>query len=298
MVIAAVLVATAVGSVPASAQDRPGSADHPVLSRYPGSRIQGYEQVDYGKYLLVLGVGAEGPGASRTIEGRVTKISYRHPDGRSSFEIYTNYAQALKAAGFQTLWTCEGPACGRAVDWTRVNGLTAAGGPATVRYLTVRGKVDDRTVTIAMAVNTTSSSVHVVESNTMDEGLITASAAELAEGLDRDGHIAVHNIFFDTGRSDLKSESKAALDEIARLLKERPALQLLVVGHTDSTGTLESNMKLSVDRAAAVVRALVRDYGVATSRLTPQGVGPLSPMATNRTDDGRAKNRRVDLVER
>lgn len=139
--------------------------------------------------------------------------------------------------------------------------------------------------------------VHVVEAKAMEGGLVTASAAELAAGLDRDGHVRVYNIYFDTGKADLKPESKPALDEVAALLKNRAGLRLMVVGHTDATGALDLNMRLSAERAATVVKALATTYGVAAGRLAAHGVGPLAPVASNRTEDGKAKNRRVDLVE-
>jgi outer membrane protein OmpA-like peptidoglycan-associated protein len=295
-----VVFAGALAAVPVAAgqaQDARGSSDHPVLSRYPGSHIQSYDQVDFDQYRLALGVENNAPGNVQPIEGKVTKINYVNPSGRSAFEIYTNYADALRAAGYEILWTCAADACGRAMNWQGFNGLWASGRIGDIRHLVARGRVDDRTVTVAMAVSTNGATVHVIEAKAMDEGLVTASAAELAAGIDRDGHISVYNIYFDTGRAEVKPESKAALDEVARLLKERATLRLMVVGHTDSTGGLDMNMKLSAARAAAVVSALTRTYGIAAPRLAAHGAGPLAPVASNRTDDGKARNRRVDLVE-
>jgi len=281
----------------AQGQDARGSADHSILTRYPGSRIQTYSQVDFDKYPLALGVENNRPSNVQNLEGKVTKIGYVNPPGRSALEIYSNYEDALRKAGFATLWSCEGTACGQAMYWNPLNGLTASGSIRENRYLTVRGKVGDQTVTVAMAVNATGATVHVVEAKAMEGGLVTASAAELAAGLDRDGHISVYNIYFDTGKADLKPESKPALDEVAALLKNRTGLRLMVVGHTDATGALDLNMRLSAERAAAVVKALATTYGVAAGRLAAHGVGPLAPVASNRTEDGKAKNRRVDLVE-
>jgi outer membrane protein OmpA-like peptidoglycan-associated protein len=81
------------------------------------------------------------------------------------------------------------------------------------------------------------------------------------------------------------------------LLKQDPKLKLHVVGHTDSVGELKFNMDLSRRRADAVVKELTTKHGVASARLRSDGVGPLSPVASNKTDEGRAKNRRVELVE-
>ena len=281
----------------AQGQDARGSSDHPVLSRYPGSRIQTYSQVDFDRYPLALGVENNRPSNVQNIEGKVTKIGYVNPTGRSAVEIYRNYDEALKKAGFEMLWSCEANACGQPMYWNPVNGLTASGSLRENRYLTVRGKVGDQTVTVAIAVNATGTTVHIIEAKAMEGGLVTASAAELAAGLDRDGHISVYNIYFDTGKADLRPESKPALDEVAALLKNRAGLRLMVVGHTDSTGAHDLNMRLSADRAAAVVKALTGTYGVAAVRLSAHGAGPLAPVASNRTDEGKAKNRRVDLVE-
>jgi outer membrane protein OmpA-like peptidoglycan-associated protein len=273
------------------------SRDHNVLSRYPGSIIQEYSQRDYDQYPLALGVANNRPANVQQIEGAVTKISYVNPPGRSAFEIYKNYEDALKKAGFETLWTCAAAACGQPMHWNTLNGLAGSGSIGDIRYLTVRGKVNNRPVTVAMAVGTSHTRVHIVEGKAMDAGLVTASAAELAEGIDRDGHIPVYAIYFDTGKATLKPESTPALEQIAKLLQSRASLKLIVVGHTDNTGAMDLNMKLSADRAAAVMAALTSSFRIEASRLRAHGAGPLAPVASNRTEEGRAKNRRVDLVE-
>jgi len=120
----------------------------------------------------------------------------------------------------------------------------------------------------------------------------------MASDITAAGHVAVYGIYFDTDKAEIKPESAAALTEIAKLLNANAALTVLIVGHTDSAGTLEHNMQLSQARAASVVTALVAKHGIAASRLKAMGVGPAAPLASNRTEEGRAKNRRVDLVER
>ncbi|HEY1075592.1 MAG TPA: OmpA family protein [Fontimonas sp.] len=93
-----------------------------------------------------------------------------------------------------------------------------------------------------------------------------------------------------------KPASKPALDEITRLLKTDASLSLHVVGHTDAQGKLDANFDLSKRRAEAVKAALIKDYGIAAARLSANGVASLAPIASNQTDEGRAKNRRVELV--
>jgi outer membrane protein OmpA-like peptidoglycan-associated protein len=119
----------------------------------------------------------------------------------------------------------------------------------------------------------------------------------MASSIADTGSVAIYGINFDTASSVIKPESEPAIDEIAKLLTDNPALKILVVGHTDMVGDLNSNLKLSQARAQSVVTTLVSKHGIAASRLLPFGAGAYAPVATNKTDDGRAKNRRVELVE-
>jgi len=136
----------------------------------------------------------------------------------------------------------------------------------------------------------------IVEKEAMKQE-VTADAAALANGLSSTGHAIVEGILFDTGKSQVKPESDAALTEVAKLLKQKTDLKIYVVGHTDNVGDVKSNMKLSSDRAAAVIKVLAEKHGINALRLSYFGAGPYSPVSTNRTEEGRALNRRVELVE-
>ena len=118
VLLAAVVMAP---SVLAQGKDARGGVDHPILTRYPGSRIQVYSQVEFAEYPLALGVQKDSPANIQTIEGKVTKIGYVNPEGRSALEIYRNYEQALRGAGFQSLWSCAGNDCGRPMYWQKLN---------------------------------------------------------------------------------------------------------------------------------------------------------------------------------
>ena len=111
---------------------------------------------------------------------------------------------------------------------------------------------------------------------------VVADAAAFGNDLKATGHVAVEGIYFDTNKSVLKAD---------------PALKLYVVGHTDNVGTLDANLTLSQSRAAAVVATLVGTHAVAAARLKAHGTGPCAPVASNDTEEGRAKNRRVELVK-
>ncbi len=136
----------------------------------------------------------------------------------------------------------------------------------------------------------------IVEKAAMAQDIV-ANADAFSNDLKTTGRAAVYGIYFDTGKSEIKPESENAIGEIARLLKGDAGLNVYVVGHTDNVGGLDANVKLSQSRAEAVVQALVRSHGVPVSRLKSFGVGPCAPVAPNDTEEGKAKNRRVELVK-
>lgn len=295
--LAALLLSLAVvhTASPAATQD-----DHPLISRYVGSVLSDRKVEAFAEYKLVTGLTPKGDFIGEKIQGKVTRIVYQNPKGRSTLEIFKNYQQALAAAGAATLFTCElndcGPAFARSA-WGRYNGLfTAADGDP--RYLAGKVTTPKATAYVALMIGRQRSQLDVIEVVAMQGDMVVADAAALAQGIDRDGKVSVYGIYFDTDKADIKPESKPALDEIAKLLKSRAALKLFVVGHTDITGALAHNRSLSEARARAVVKALVGDYQIDAARLEGYGVGPLAPTAPNASDDGRAKNRRVELVAR
>jgi OOP family OmpA-OmpF porin len=137
----------------------------------------------------------------------------------------------------------------------------------------------------------------VVETVPMETKMVTVDAATMAKEVAAAGHVALYGIYFDTDKADLKPESAPTIEEIAKLLTQDPKLTMYVVGHTDNVGGHAYNMGLSERRAAAVVRELTTKHGIQAARLKPAGVGPLSPAAPNDAEEGRAKNRRVELVK-
>jgi OOP family OmpA-OmpF porin len=302
-------ILTAAAGIAGVTADKEGSADHPLVSRYPGSFISDYQVVEFDEFTLPLGrIKPDGSGLEKSqhLEGKITHIVYDAPAGRSILEIYRNYESALKKGGFQILFACvntsgcgsSGPtlyAAQGAEDWSWGAGL---------RILSAKLSRPEGDVYVSLLVgqwsnlaNGSSVRLYVVEVKPMEGGLVTVNAAALAGDIAQTGHSAVYGIYFDTGKADVKPESDAALQEIATMLQQDPELKLLVVGHTDNVGTLASNMDLSKRRAAAVVQVLTAKHGIAAARLLAQGAGPLAPVASNTTEEGRAKNRRVELVQ-
>ena len=138
--------------------------------------------------------------------------------------------------------------------------------------------------------------LQIVEPKAMQTGQVTVDANAMKSGLAAEGRIALYGLYFDTGRAEVKPESKPQLDQMAKLLQSQPALKVFIVGHTDNQGTTDGNLALSLQRATAVSNALVSSYRIDAKRLQAKGVANLAPLATNSSEEGRAKNRRVELV--
>lgn len=270
---ALVLAAAIVPAVsPAAPVDKAGCTDHPLFpSRMPDYVIEGCKVEEHGAYQFFA---TKGP--KTTVEGRFTFITYvlAVPRGNEpgGLAVVRNYDNAIRKAGGTVLQSDP-------ERW--VNGKIAKDGQeAWAQAEKGNGKIWLR----------------IVEKREMAQ-YITVDAAAMNSDLSSTGHVALYGIYFDTNKSEVKPESKPALEQIAKLLGQSPGLNLKVVGHTDMTGNLDANMKLSQARGEAVVQALVSQHGVAASRLKGYGVGPLAPVASNDSDAGRAKNRRVELVK-
>jgi len=312
----------------AQEKDLPGSQDHPTVSRYEGSLIIGYDYRKFAEFVLPLSPVSTSPAGPATkknlkLEGRVTRILYLAPAERSSLEVFRNYEQELKKGGFQVLFTCAGVTCGQQPDglrhlllpmgseqqlkghdlmrvWTLVQEqryvAAKRASPQGDTYASVY-VARDTNPGVPATNNHTLVLLEIVETAPMDSGLVTVDAAAMAKEIASTGHVALYGIYFDTNKADLKPESSGALVEIVKLLKADPGLKLLVVGHTDSVGGYDPNVALSERRAASVLQELTSKHGIAAARLRGVGVGMSAPVASNDTDEGRAKNRRVELVK-
>jgi len=280
------------------------AGDEKLLPPYPGSTETRNEAVDYEAFTIPLGPTKDGTLTKfQALEGRRTALEYRTEEGRTALEVYRNYEAALKKAGFSTVFACRGssqrvaglPDCGEQIGdaggfsyWPSGENL----------YLAARKAQDGREIWVSLDVSGPYQKIIVLRPKPMEMDKVTVDAAALKNTLEEDGHVAVYGILFDTNKADLKPGSAPVLAEIAKLLKASPSLSIYVVGHTDGDGGLDANLDLSRRRAESVVKALVAEYAVAAKRLSPQGVGPLVPLASNGAEAGRAKNRRVDLVKR
>lgn len=334
--VCAALWAVAAQAQPKWAMDVAGGSDHPLIQRFKDSWLIAYGQQGYDATTFPgrLGLGpANEMLAPVAVEGRITRLVYLAPLGKTPLEVHRNYEQALLAAGFKPLVACT-PRLPRCSDMAagivfRYNTLkeadfsanharhpdgsalyqamhslggsnmmgtddihfvygTLARGGSTVHVLLQSGKAHDSGFSTTY--------LEIAEPKLMPTGQVTVNADAIQAGLRNEGRVALYGIFFDTGKAMVKPESKAQLDEIARLLKAQPALKIHLVGHTDNQGAPEANLALSQQRAQAVAEALAQGYPVDAKRVAARGVGPFAPVASNAAEEGRARNRRVELV--
>jgi OOP family OmpA-OmpF porin len=136
-----------------------------------------------------------------------------------------------------------------------------------------------------------------VSPDVMEKKMAFVNSDDMRQSLHDSGKVALYGLYFDVDKDVIKPESQPTLAEIAKLLGSDSALRLHVVGHTDNQGKPDYNLDLSRRRAASVQRELTGKYAVSANRLDAFGCGPYSPIASNEADDGRAKNRRVELVQ-
>jgi OmpA-OmpF porin, OOP family len=249
----------------AQTKDAAGCKDSPLISRFPGSVLVDCKDKADDSFNFTLDNGKR-----KVVEGEFHQIRYQFPNTASKAQVVRNLNTALRTAGYTMVYD-SGPSG----DFT--------------------GHMGKTWIQIEISVNGSILETIVTETQLTQD--VVANAAALGGSLASSGHTVVNGIQFDTGKADVKPESSAALDEVAKLLKDDPKLKLYVVGHTDNVGVLASNIDLSKRRAAAVVQLLVTKYGVAADRLLPYGDGPYAPLMSNDSEDGRTVNRRVELVK-
>ena len=267
---------------------------HPLITPFEGSFIISQEVKEFDEQKLVIGkVQEDRTVKTEKLEGKVTRIDYRDQDNRSSLERMRNYELALKKGGFEIIYNCNKEECGPEIQ------IDTIGFYPPERYLTAFLKRKEGNVWIGVFVAAGPwTKIRIVEEKPMETGMVKVTADILKKNILKDGHMAVYGIYFDTGKSDIKPESSEMIKEIATLLQKNPSLQIYIVGHTDNAGKLKDNIELSNKRAVAVVKELITRYKIDASRLEAGGVGPLAPVATNDTKEGKELNRRVEIVKK
>jgi OOP family OmpA-OmpF porin len=255
-------------------EDKKGCRDHPMFTRMPDFYIESCKEKDFDQTDFY-----DEKGKSIKVEGKLHWAKYIIKKGvktPTDLQIARNFQNAIKNIGGLVVYEKLGSNYGYSYLKLSKPGMTH-----WVIVYSIGGEKYE---------------VTVVEKAEMVQEVV-ADAKSLMSDIQAKGSASVYGIYFDFDKADIKPESEPAIKEIAKLLQENKGLKLYVVGHTDNVGNIEYNMKLSKARADAVMKELVTKYKITADRLKGYGVGSLAPVASNKTEEGRAKNRRVELVE-
>jgi OmpA-OmpF porin, OOP family len=277
-----------VSSLALADEDAEGTKDHPAVKRYPGSWLLESTEKEFEKFYFPLRGDTGEDSDSKEVEGRYYRAMYGFPEKASCTQILKNYANAFKAAGLSVKQ-------GTGNVPTRTGEITGNGND----WVAGEGKLKGQQVWITQTCNDDpgnhAGGLVVVEAAAMQQK-VEITADFLADEIEKNGRVALYGINFATGKADITPDSSKTLATIVELLKKKPDWKLKVEGHTDNVGKPKENLELSKRRAAAVKDWLVKQ-GIKADRLTTDGFGDGKPLAPNTTDDGRAKNRRVELVK-
>ncbi|MEW7986661.1 MAG: OmpA family protein [Candidatus Thiodiazotropha endolucinida] len=288
-----------------------------LVSPFSGSTPIGEYKADFVKYHYLPSAAADAKPA--TVDGRIHSRLYKKPDEKSNYEVIKSFENEFKAAGFKVLTLIEDTRQGelkvRDLNTAGKNGMlkrpyagkggkTGVGTVAQIstqaqEYLVARKTIDQTDVLIAVFTSRSGGyAIEQIESAAMEQGTVSLNLDAMRNKMASEGRVAIYGIRFDTGSANIRPDSAATLATIVSYLQENPQRYFYVVGHTDDQGKFTSNLTLSRARADAVVKAIIAKLPAAANRLQADGVGPLSPVATNTGTDGRRLNRRVELVSR
>jgi outer membrane protein OmpA-like peptidoglycan-associated protein len=255
----------------AAQTDNAKCKDHPFFTRMPGSYIYNCDHKKFDGRDFVMG-----KGQTIHVEGQLWWMTY-YPQNDlkekpSELQIRRNFENAILKQG--------GTLVGTATNKKQIYKMNKDGKEIWVEvWADFTGKYG----------------FTIIQKEAMAQDIV-ADAKVFSNDIRTTGHAAVYGIYFDTGKSNIKPESAQAIAEIVKLLNADPGLKIHVVGHTDNVGGVESNIKLSQSRAESVVQAL-RNNGISPARLKSFGCGQFAPVMSNDNEEGRAKNRRVELVK-
>jgi OmpA-OmpF porin, OOP family len=252
-------------------KDRAGSKDPSLFNRMPGFNIFSYQELEFSRYEFPMANGKK-----IAVEGHYYDIGYKANPGiqmPSIIQVERNYINDVTAIGGQQVASVRN-------NWD----------------CTLKVTKNDMETWVFVNCYTGEYHLYIIEKQLMKQD-VTANADTMAKSISDSGKVALYGIYFDSGKAEIKPESDPALAEIVKLLQADSKLKLYVVGHTDNVGAYDYNVKLSKNRADAVVKVLTTKYNIAVSRLMACGDGPTAPVTSNATEEGKAKNRRVELVE-
>jgi len=287
-------------SISFAQEDAEGCKDHPLFNRMPNYYLFSCEQVEFGS--MKFPVGKPDPKndnkiKSETVEGKIMAFYYylkEEAKPASGLQIMRNFQNAAKQNGGIILgeypgW-CEG-------NYEYGNNINSGAIPwpngCTNWSTTIKMVKDNKEVWVFVSQTDEGYNMVIAEKELMKQDI---QANEMFDALNKEGFIALY-INFETGKADIKPESQKIIDQIVQMLKDNPTLKISIEGHTDNVGTAQSNKTLSENRAKAVMNAIIAK-GIDKNRLSSKGWGQTKPIADNKTEEGKAKNRRVEIVKK
>lgn len=286
----------------------------PEFGALEGATLTHFLTRNFDAYDLPVGKFTRDAKPVEKLEGAVREFAYSLEAETSTLEAIRNYQRSFDSLGYVTNFECAGEDCGgfdfrfgtylveppaMRFDLADFRFLSVsddeAGRHAAVLASRQGGKLFVQVISVEGEA-APNAMVDVADAPRPQAKPTSARLFALARRLTESGYAPLEGIEFAPGSSELIGTSDAALEQAATLLRGRPDLKFLVVGHTDNQGSLDANRTLSLARAEAVAARLAAEDGVEAAQLIPHGIGFLSPRASNATDEGRALNRRVELV--
>jgi outer membrane protein OmpA-like peptidoglycan-associated protein len=295
------LILTMVFTLSAMAQeDTEGCKDHPLFNRMPNYYLGDCAQVEFGS--MKFPVGKPDPKNDNKIkmeavEGKIMAYYYYLKEGAtpaSALQIAQNFRNAAKQKGGIVLVEYPGGCVGEYEYGSYINdGVIPWANGCESWGTTIKMTKDAKEIWLFVQPTDEGYNMVIAEKEAMKQDI---QANEMFDKLNKDGFIALY-INFETGKADIKPESQKIIDQIVEMLQKNPSLKVSIEGHTDNVGTKEFNQKLSDERAKAVMNAIIAK-GIDKNRLSSKGWGQTKPIADNNTEEGRAKNRRVEIVKK
>lgn len=272
------MVVFAMAGIAGAQDDADGCKDHQLLTKLENFYISNCEE-NFNELELRMS-----SSTTETKEGNLYSIYYRYnPDAgvkaKSAFQIMKNYEVAITKNGGKMIFKNS-------------NSMDAQ---VEATY-SLSAKEKDYWIQLTSFAGTDNAveaySLNVLEIEAMKQEVV---ASEMFETINKNGFIALY-INFETGKSSIKAESTPIIDQIVAMLKQNPDLKISIEGHTDNVGNAASNQTLSESRAKSVMNELI-SKGIVSSRLKSKGWGQTKSVADNATEEGKAKNRRVEIVK-
>lgn len=311
------------------AGDFKGAKDPEGFKRFSGSVITAQRAQNFAEFELVVGKSdwedKAGAKPVKKLEGKHVRTVYLMPAGVTPLEAFRNYENELAAIGFETLFKCRNPGtqvgdCGRRLVggklYTQENWLQdqheaakwVGSGAEDLFFMSGRATRPTEDVYVSLFLvkmggslnakyeGRASAVLDVVQVKGLEQKMAFVDAGTMQLEIEKAGRISLYGIQFDTGSATIRPQSDASLAEVAKLLARNSGWKLAVIGHTDNVGGEAFNQKLSQQRAQAVTQALSDRHKVSPGRMRAQGMGMKQPVAPNDSEEGRAKNRRVELM--